>query len=125
MNNKAKHEKLLKAIFSNDVLDDACDMPEGWPDTNAEKTHYAQYAVIDAIKYVPPVLTGLKRLCDMHQVSDADSGGSLPDAITHHEIEEIQKNLLLLKDNIDDAFNRLMEVWEDTGREATDGRKTD
>lgn len=102
-----------------EISSDTCEMPEGWPDTHAEKVHYAQYTIIHSLEYYSPVLSKLKRLCDLYQVSSSDDGESLPDVIVLHEVESILKNLLLLKDDLDDSFNRLMEVRGDIRQEGT------
>lgn len=108
--NKAE-ERLLKAIIGKEFEDD--ELPDNYPDTDADKIGYAGYVVTKSLEYISPALRRLYRceaLCKLDP----------PKIITNNESRMALEHLIRVKRNIDDAYNEVLTVYKRTKEENKD-----
>lgn len=108
-------KRLLKAIFEDkvdkvDKVTDAADdneLPDNYPDTDADKIGYAAYVVTKSLEYISPALQRLYRceaLCKLNP----------PNIITNNESRMALEHLIRAKRDIDDAYNEVLTVYKRT-----------
>lgn len=100
--NMEAEKKLLTAIF-NDNEDG--DMPDNYPDTDAEKIGYAAYALTKTLEHISPALQRLYRMEALCKLG-------APPIIAYNEARIALKHLRKVKLDVDAAYNETLTVYK-------------
>ena len=104
INMKSKEERLLTAIFS--------DTEDNYPDTVADKVGYSEYVLTHNLGNIGKAIDRLNRLGRLLLV--ADKSGGLPDIITNNELRMALEPLLLVREDVNEIADYLLEVYRET-----------
>ena len=101
-------EKLLQAIFAEEDTDE-----DNYPETIAEKVSYAEYVLTHNLSNIGKALNRLSRLSRLLLVSEKHENG-LPDIITSNELRMALEPLLIVREDVVEITNILLEVYHET-----------
>lgn len=101
-------KKLLQAIFAEEDTDE-----DSYPETIAEKVSYAEYVLTHNLGNIGKALNRLSRLSRLLLVSEKHENG-LPDIITNNELRMAMEPLLIVREDIVEVTDILLEVYHDT-----------
>lgn len=104
-------QKLLDAIFAPAVPDD---MPDNFPDTPVEKVGYAEHVLTLTLSNIGPALQRLGRLHRLLIIGERKEGEKLPDIITHNELRMALEKLLVVKEDVNEISDMLVEIFKAT-----------
>ena len=100
--NREAEKRLLTAIFNDN---EEGDIPDNYPDTDAEKIGYAAYALTKTLEHISPAL---QRLYRMEALCKLDA----PPIIAHNEARMALEHLRKVKQDMDDAYNETLLVYK-------------
>ena len=92
---------------AQNIIDDF-EMPENYPETYAEKAHYAEYCVQKSLESISACLRRIGR------VRTFVSLGSMPNIITNNETKMALKHLAFAMDDFKDAYRELKAIYDAT-----------
>ena len=96
------------------------EMPDNYPETCFEKADYALFCLHKVLEYLSPALVRTSRLCGLLRVSEKDGKNTLPDIITHNESRMALKHLIMVKRDVDDAYQEILSIFENTKEPGTE-----
>lgn len=112
-------ERLLRALFTKSEQDE---MPDNYPETYFEKADYALFCLHKVLEYLSPALVRASQLCGLLRVSEKDRKNTLPDIITHNESRMALKHLIMVKRDVDDAYQEILSIFENTKEPGVEGK---
>lgn len=115
-------ERLLKAIFAKDDSENEGpdgEMPDNYPETYFEKADYALFCLHKVLGCLSPALGRISRLCGLLRIGEKDGKNTLPDIITHSESRMALRHLIMVKRDVDDAYQQILSIFENTKEPGT------
>ncbi len=109
-------ERLLRALFTKSEQDE---MPDNYPETYFEKADYAMFCLHKSLESISPALGRISRLCGFLRIGEKDGKNTLPDIITHHESRMALRHLIMVKRDVDDAYQEILSIFENTKEPGT------
>lgn len=100
-------ERLLKAIFENEPQDENGELPDNYPDTNADKIGYALYTLTKSLESISPAIIRLNILESSVKVG-------CPDIIINNEAKMALRHLLKIKCDVNDVIDEVITVFDRT-----------
>lgn len=100
-------EKLLKAIFEEEIKQDSNEIPDNYPDTNDEKINYASYVIAQSLSAFAPAITRITRLNKLSSLK-------CPNVILNNETRIALEHIAKIKLDIDEVYDELNIVFERT-----------
>ena len=95
------------------------EMPDNYPETCFEKADYALFCLHKVLEYLSPALVRTSRLCGLLRVCEKDGKNTLPRIITHNESRMALKHITMVKRDVDDAYQEILNILEDTKEPGT------
>ena len=107
-------ERLLNEMFTKSEQDELDEMPDNYPETYFEKADYAMFCLHKVLGCLSPALGRISRLCGLLRIGEKDCKNTLPDIITHNESRMALRHLIMVKRDIDDAYQEILSIFENT-----------
>ena len=107
-------ERLLRALFTKSEQDELDEMPDNYPETYFEKADYAMFCLHKVLGCLSPALGRISRLCGLLRIGEKDGKNTLPRIITHNESRMALRHLIMVKCDVDDAYQEILSIFENT-----------
>lgn len=109
-------ERLLREIFAKSEQDE---MPDNYPETYFEKADYAMFCLHKSLESISTALGRISRLCGFLRVGEKDGKNTTPRIITHDGSRMALKHLAMVKRDVDEAYQEILNIFESTKEPGT------